>query len=87
LRSIAVGQPSGTALELLALHRAIYGHSALQTLAVRALPPIHIIVENGNVTLEGLVRKEADKTVAEAQVNGVSEASSVTNNLRVENQS
>ena len=39
----------------LTLYRAIYGHSVLRTLATRAVPPIHIIVENGNVTLEGLV--------------------------------
>ena len=71
----------------LALYRAIYGHSVLQTLAIRALPPIHIIVENGNVTLEGLVGRELEKTVAGAQANGVSGVFSVTNNLRVENQS
>jgi hyperosmotically inducible protein len=71
----------------LALYRAIYGHSALQTLAIRAVPPIHIIVENGNVTLEGLVGTAVEKTVAGAQANGVSGVFSVTNNLRVENQS
>jgi len=71
----------------LALYHAIYGHSTLQTLAIRAIPPIHIIVENGNVTLEGLVRNELEKTVAGAQANGVPGVFSVTNNLRVENQS
>jgi len=71
----------------LALYRAIYGHSVLQTLSIRAVPPIHIIVENGNVTLEGLVGRELEKTVAGAQANGVSGVFSVTNNLRVENQS
>src|SRR5512141_2399654 len=38
----------------LALYQSIYGHSALQTLSVRPVPPIHIVVENGNVTLEGV---------------------------------
>ena len=71
----------------LALYRAIYGHGALQTLAIRAVPPIHIIVENGNVTLEGLVGTAVEKNVAGAQANGVSGVFSVTNNLRVENQS
>ena len=29
------------------------------------LPPIHIIVKNGDVTLEGVVANEADKNIAE----------------------
>jgi len=68
----------------LALYQAIYGHSALQTLAIRAVPPIHIIVENGNVTLEGVVANDMQKTIANAQANGVSGVFSVANNLRVE---
>lgn len=68
----------------LALYRAIYGHSTLQPLAMRAVPPIHIIVENGNVTLEGVVATELEKNVAHAQANGVSGVFSVHNNLRVE---
>ena len=68
----------------LALLRAIYGHSALQTLAIRAVPPIHIIVENGNVTLEGIVANEMQKNIAGIQANGVSGVFSVTNNLQVE---
>jgi hyperosmotically inducible protein len=71
----------------LALYRAIYGHSALQTLAIRAVPPIHIIVQNGNVTLEGVVADEMQKTIANTQANGVSGVFSVTNNLRVESKS
>jgi hyperosmotically inducible periplasmic protein len=71
----------------LALYHAIYGHSALQTLAIRAVPPIHIIVENGNVTLEGVVANEMQKNIANAQANGVSGVFSVTNNLRAESQS
>jgi hyperosmotically inducible periplasmic protein len=71
----------------LALYQAIYGHSTLQTLAIRAVPPIHIIVENGNVTLEGVVANEMQKSIANAQANGVSGVFSVTNNLRVESKS
>ncbi len=71
----------------LALYQAIYGHSALQTLAIRAVPPIHIIVENGNVTLEGVVANEMQRTIANVQANGVSGVFSVTNNLRVEKES
>jgi hyperosmotically inducible protein len=69
------------------LYWSVYGHSALQTLAVRAVPPIHIIVENGNVTLEGVVANEMQKNIAGAQANSVSGVFSVTNNLRVEAQS
>jgi hyperosmotically inducible protein len=68
----------------LALYHAVYGHTALQPLATRAVPPIHIIVENGNVTLEGVVANEMQKIIANAQANGVSGVFSVTNNLRVE---
>ena len=70
----------------LALYQSIYGHSALQTLALRAIPPIHIIVENGNVTLEGVAANEMQKNIAAAQANSVSGVFSVTNNLRVEGQ-
>ena len=68
----------------LALYRSIYGHSALQTLVVRAVPPIHIIVENGNVVLEGAVANEMQKTIAGMQANSVSGVFSVVNNLRVD---
>jgi hyperosmotically inducible protein len=71
----------------LALYQAIYGHSTLQTLAVRAVPPIHIIVEKGKVTLEGVVANEMQKNVANIQANAVSGVFSVTNNLRVESKS
>ena len=68
----------------LGLYRAIYGHSALQTLTIRAVPPIHIIVENGNVTLEGVVANEMQKNIAGLQANGVAGVFSVTNSLRVD---
>lgn len=71
----------------LGLYRAIYGHSALQTLAIRAVPPIHIIVENGNVTLEGVVANEMQKNIAGVQANGVPGVFSVTNNLRLDGKS
>lgn len=68
----------------MATYRAIYGHTALNRYALRAVPPIHIIVKNGNVTLEGIVANEADKNIAGMQANGVSGVFSVTNNLHVE---
>jgi osmotically-inducible protein OsmY len=66
------------------LYRAIYGHSALNKYAMGAVPPIHIIVKNGQVTLEGVVLNEMDKNIANIQANSVSGVFKVTNNLRVE---
>jgi hyperosmotically inducible periplasmic protein len=64
--------------------RAIYGDPALNRYAHQAVPPIHIIVKNGNVTLEGVVANEADKNIAGIRANGVPGVFSVKNNLRVE---
>lgn len=50
-----------------------------------AVPPIHIIVANGHVTLEGIVNNQGDKDAAGLQANTVPNVFSVTNNLRVEN--
>jgi hyperosmotically inducible protein len=71
----------------LATYRAIFGHAALNRYALQALPSIHIIVKNGNVTLEGVVDSLNDKNIAGLQANSVSGVFSVTNNLRLENQS
>ena len=67
-----------------AIYRAIYGHPALQRYSVRSVPPIHIIVKSGSLTLEGVVANEGDKNIANIQANGVSGVFSVKNNLRVE---
>src|SRR6202167_294146 len=67
-----------------AVYRAIYGNSVLSPYQLRAVPPIHIIVKNGHVTLEGVVAREMDKTIANMQANKVSGVFSVTNNLVVE---
>jgi|SRR5581483_11617145 len=64
--------------------RAIYGDPALNRYAIGAVPPIHIIVKNGHVTLEGVVARQMDKQVAGIRANQVPGVFSVTNNLRVE---
>jgi BON domain-containing protein len=69
----------------LAEYRAIYGQSALFRYAEQAVPPIHIIVENGHVTLEGVVDTAADKTIAEIKAKSVPGVFSVTDNLQVVN--
>jgi hyperosmotically inducible protein len=70
----------------LATYRAVYSTQGLDRYALQAVPPIHIIVNNGKVTLEGVVANEMDKNLAGVKANGVSGVFSVTNNLRVENQ-
>jgi hyperosmotically inducible protein len=63
--------------------RAIYGYPSLSIYAWGAVPPIHIIVKNGHVTLEGVVDSQADKDTAGILAKGVPDVFSVTNNLRV----
>ena len=65
--------------------RAIYTNPVLDRFGLRSVPGIHIIVKNGDVTLEGVVANKVQKNVANLVANGVSGAFSVTNNLRVEN--
>ncbi|MCU0229517.1 MAG: BON domain-containing protein [Bryobacterales bacterium] len=68
----------------LATFNAIYGHPTLRPLAIRAVPPIHIIVKNGDITLEGVVNTKLEKQIAEMRARQVSGAFKVTNNLMVE---
>lgn len=68
--------------------RAIYGHPALNRYALQAVGPIHILVENGRVTLTGVVNNEMEKNIAGIRANGAGLSfGSVVNNLRVENPS
>jgi|ERR1700678_1439178 hyperosmotically inducible protein len=67
-----------------AVYRAIYSNSVLSPYQLRAVPPIHIIVKNGQVTLEGAVARQMDKQVAGIKANGVSGVFGVTNNLMVD---
>jgi len=65
-------------------YRAIYGNSVLSEYQLRAVPPIHIIVNNGHITLEGAVARAMDKQIAGVQANSVPGTFSVTNNLVVD---
>ena len=67
-----------------AAFRAIYGQTSLNRYALQAVPPIHIIVKRGQLTLEGVVANPTEKNIAEMQAKSGSGAFSVTNNLRVE---
>jgi hyperosmotically inducible protein len=66
--------------------RAIYRDPVLSRYAIQSVPPIHIIVDNGHVTLEGVVNNDMEKNVAGIRAGqaGLS-FGQVTNNLRVEN--
>ena len=66
-----------------AVYRAIYGDPALSRYSIQAVPSIHIIVKNGNVTLEGVVDNETDKNLAGLRANQVPNVFSVKNNLVV----
>lgn len=66
-----------------AVYRAIYGDTGLSRYGMSALPSIHIIVKNGNVTLEGVVDSDGDKNLANLKANQVPNVFSVTNNLNV----
>lgn len=64
-----------------AVYRAVYGDAGLSQYSIQAVPSIHIIVKNGNVTLEGVVDNETDKNLANLRANGVPNVFSVKNNL------
>ena len=75
------GNDDGTRM---AVYRAIYSKPSLQRYQMGAVPPIHIIVKNGDVTLEGVVANEMDKNVAGIAANGVGGVHKVVNNLRTD---
>jgi len=65
--------------------RAIYRDPALSRYAMGAIPAIHIIVDNGHVTLVGVVQTAMDKEIAGMRANASLSFGPVTNNLQVEN--
>ena len=68
-----------------AVFRAVYGRGELaDRYAFQAVPSIHIIVKNGNVTLTGVVNSEIDKNIANIQAKGVPGVFGVTDDLVVQ---
>ena len=63
--------------------RALFADDRLFRYSMGALPPIHIIVKGGHVTLEGVVDNQVDKDEAGLRANGVPGVFSVQNNLRI----
>src|SRR5579863_304874 len=66
-----------------AVYRAIYSTPGLDLYALRAVPTIHILVKNGNLTLVGAVGNEMDRERAGIVANGVPGVFKVTNDLIV----
>jgi hyperosmotically inducible periplasmic protein len=67
----------------MAEYRAIYGFDGMYRYGMGTQPSIHIIVENGHVTLVGVVDNQTDKNTAYIRANAVPGVFSVDNNLRV----
>jgi hyperosmotically inducible protein len=65
-------------------YRAIFSKPGLERYAMGAVPPVHIVVKGGHVTLEGVVATQLDKDLINMRANLVPGIFSVTNNLRVE---
>lgn len=53
--------------------RAIYGNSSFWHYAAMANPPIHIIVQNGHVTLTGVVNSNVERALARSLAIGFGE--------------
>ncbi|MBI2829279.1 MAG: BON domain-containing protein [Acidobacteria bacterium] len=67
----------------LRISRAIYGNSNFWAYGSMVNPPIHIVVENGRVTLEGVVNSNVDRMLARSIASGLG-AFSVTSNLKTD---
>ena len=63
--------------------RAIYGSPSFWSYAAMANPPIHIIVEDGRVTLTGVVQSNVERALARSLATGWGEFS-VNNELRTD---
>jgi hyperosmotically inducible periplasmic protein len=66
------------------LYRELFNYnSPLFEYALQAVPPIHIIVKNGHVTLKGVVANQMDRQLAETRARSVPGVFDVTNQLTV----
>jgi hyperosmotically inducible protein len=67
--------------------RAVSNQGGLYRYFMGAVPSIHIIVDNGHVTLKGVVDNQADDTQAKLAANQVPGVFSVKDELQIANQS
>jgi hyperosmotically inducible periplasmic protein len=68
-------------------YRAVFRASSLYRYALGANPSIHIVVNRGRVTLEGVVANKMDSQLAYMAARGVPGVFAVKNNLRVQGES
>jgi len=66
-----------------AAYRTIFSKPGLDRYGQMAIPPIHIIVKNGRITLVGNVENQTDKDLAGLAAQGIPGTFGVTNNLIV----
>jgi hyperosmotically inducible protein len=67
-----------------AVYVAIYSQNGFERYRTRAVPPVHIIVKNGTVALEGFVANKVEFAQVKAAAGGVPGVFSVKNNLQVD---
>lgn len=71
-----------------AIYRTLFNsNSQLLRYGNQPVPPIHIIVKNGRVTLKGVVANDMDSQLAYTKVSSISGVFSVSNELQVESRS
>jgi hypothetical protein len=68
------------------LARAIYSNSSLANYGLGPNPSIHIIVERGHVTLDGVVMNNMDRQIARTVVGSVSNIFSIKNELKTDDE-
>jgi hyperosmotically inducible protein len=64
-------------------YNKVFSYADLGRYTLGANPPVHIVVKNGHVTLEGVVMNQMDKNMAGVIANTVPGVFSVENNLRI----
>jgi osmotically-inducible protein OsmY len=69
------------------VYNAVFRTGGLYRYAMGANPSIHIVVNRGRVSLEGVVSNQMDSQLADMAAKSVPGVFSVTNNLRIEKQS
>lgn len=68
----------------IAVYRTIFSQASLGRYTMGAIPPVRILVKNGDVTLKGAVMNEMDKNMAGLFANQVPGVFTVTNHLTVD---
>ena len=68
----------------IAIYRRLAREGGLEKYFLQAVPPIHVIVQNGHVTLQGVVRSAMDSQLAYMAASSVPNVFDVKNELSIE---